>query len=82
MFGERSLIETIPFLAESFDQFRHLLDSLGDETLRTVALLKMEGRSHAEIAKKLGCVPRTVERKLRSIRDILSQEIADDAATD
>src|SRR5271157_4573430 len=28
----------------------------------------MEGHTNAEIAAKLGCVPQTVERKLRTIR--------------
>jgi RNA polymerase sigma factor (sigma-70 family) len=47
-----------------------LLDQLEDETLRTVALRKMEGFTVAEIAKQLDCSPTTVERKLRAIRSI------------
>jgi RNA polymerase sigma factor (sigma-70 family) len=47
-----------------------LLDQLQDETLRTVALRKMEGFAVAEIARQLDCSPTTIERKLRAIRAI------------
>jgi RNA polymerase sigma factor (sigma-70 family) len=54
--------------AQMADACRQLLGRLGDDTLRTVALWKMEGQTNREIAEKLGCVESTVERKLRSIR--------------
>jgi DNA-directed RNA polymerase specialized sigma24 family protein len=57
-------------LAEAGEEFQRRLDSLGDPTLRSVALGKLEGYSNEEIAERLGVVPRTVERKLRSIRSI------------
>jgi DNA-binding CsgD family transcriptional regulator len=41
---------------------------LGSETLRSIALWKMEGYTNEEIAAKLGCVRFTVDRKLRAIR--------------
>ena len=47
-----------------------MLDLLGDEELRSIARWKMEGDTNAEIADKLGCLPRTVERKLRRIREL------------
>lgn len=50
------------------EQCRTLLDELKDETLRQIALYRLEGYSAAEIAAKLGCVRRTVERKLERIR--------------
>jgi hypothetical protein len=46
----------------------HLLGCL-DEKSRSVALLTLEGYSAKEIAKRLDCVDRTVERKLARIRD-------------
>jgi RNA polymerase sigma factor (sigma-70 family) len=46
-----------------------LLNQLGDETLRTIALYKFEGYTNEEIAQKIGCVERTVERKMARIRD-------------
>jgi DNA-directed RNA polymerase specialized sigma24 family protein len=56
------------------EECQRLLDRLGDETLRSVALWKMEGYTNAEIAAKIGCVEQTVERKLRAIRTIWSDE--------
>jgi DNA-directed RNA polymerase specialized sigma24 family protein len=52
------------------EQCQRLLDRLGDESLRAVALAKMEGYTTEEIAARLGCVPRSVERKLRKIRQL------------
>ena len=55
--------------AEMQDRVRHLLKSLNDTELRQIALLKGEGYENEEIAAKLGCGLRTVERKLRQIRE-------------
>ncbi|MGD9127261.1 MAG: ECF-type sigma factor [Planctomycetia bacterium] len=55
--------------AKVVDDCHALLDELGDETLRQIALLTLEGYRTAEIAKKLDCVPRTIERKLARIRE-------------
>jgi DNA-directed RNA polymerase specialized sigma24 family protein len=60
--------------AQVAEEYRRLLDRLGDETLRAVARWKMEGWTNREIAARLGCVDHTVERKLRSIRRLWSQE--------
>jgi DNA-directed RNA polymerase specialized sigma24 family protein len=65
---------TPEFAAEMTDECRWLLDRLGDPTLRSVALWKMEGFSSSEIAARLGCVEKTVERKLRAIRQIWAGE--------
>jgi DNA-directed RNA polymerase specialized sigma24 family protein len=62
-------LEATPDLAAQMtDECRRLLDRLGDQTLRSVAMWKMEGYTNAEIARKLGCVEQTVERKLQRIR--------------
>jgi DNA-directed RNA polymerase specialized sigma24 family protein len=47
-----------------------LLDQLRDDTLRLVALRKMEGHTVADIARELDCSASSVERKLRTIRAI------------
>jgi DNA-directed RNA polymerase specialized sigma24 family protein len=60
--------------AQMTEECRQLLDRLGDSTLRSVALWKMEGETNREIAVRLGCVVQTVERKLRSIRALWSSE--------
>ena len=56
------------------EECQRLLARLPDESLRNVALWKMDGYTNQEIADKLGCVPHTVERKLRSIRNVWSDE--------
>jgi DNA-directed RNA polymerase specialized sigma24 family protein len=47
---------------------RRRLDGLADESLRQVALLKMEGYANEEVAARLGAGLRSVERKLMAIR--------------
>jgi DNA-directed RNA polymerase specialized sigma24 family protein len=65
---------TPEFAALVVDEFRELLRRLGDDSLRSVALAKMEGYTNKQIADRLGCIEQTVERKLRSIRKIWSTE--------
>jgi DNA-directed RNA polymerase specialized sigma24 family protein len=74
-----SLLSTEPspeLAAQMTDECRRLLGRLGDDTLRSVALWKLEGETNREIAARLGCVEHTVERKLRSIRGLWSAEEA------
>jgi DNA-directed RNA polymerase specialized sigma24 family protein len=61
--------------AQMADEYRRLLDGLGDESLRDVARWKMEGWTNREIAARLDCVEPTVERKVRSIRRLWSEEV-------
>ena len=61
---------TPEFAAMMADECRRLLAALGDETLRQIALLRMEGYSDGEIASQLDCSLRTVGRKLKLIRDV------------
>jgi DNA-directed RNA polymerase specialized sigma24 family protein len=56
------------------EEFERLLDRLGDDTLRQVALWKMDGATNDDIAQWLGCARRTVARKLELIRGIWSIE--------
>jgi DNA-directed RNA polymerase specialized sigma24 family protein len=63
------------FAAQMAEEFQILLDNLADVELRQVALWKLEGWTNEEIATKLDCVLRTVERKLSVIRQIWNQEI-------
>ena len=61
--------EPTPELAAMMaEQYLHLLGRLGDETLRRIAAWKLEGNTNEEIAARLGCSRRTVERKLGVIR--------------
>jgi DNA-directed RNA polymerase specialized sigma24 family protein len=63
---------TPEFAAQVVDEFRVLLGRLGDDSLVSVALAKMEGYTNKQIADRMGCIEQTVERKLRSIRRIWS----------
>jgi DNA-directed RNA polymerase specialized sigma24 family protein len=65
---------TPEFAALVAEECQRRLDRLGDAGLRSVALWKMEGYTNDEIAQRLGCVPRTVERTLRVIRGLWDQE--------
>ncbi|MBN2578131.1 MAG: RNA polymerase subunit sigma-70 [Pirellulales bacterium] len=65
---------TPAFEAQLSEEFDRLLDRLEDESLRRLALLKLEGFSNEEIAAELQCGLRTVERRLRGIRAIWNQE--------
>jgi DNA-directed RNA polymerase specialized sigma24 family protein len=65
---------TPAFAAQVAEECRRLLDRLGDDGLRRVAVWKMEGFTNDEIAAKLGRSRRTVTLKLEAIRAIWSQE--------
>jgi RNA polymerase sigma factor (sigma-70 family) len=62
------------FAAAAAEECRRLLESLNDESLRRVAVWKMEGYGNDEIADMLGCSRRTVARKLEAIRILWSME--------
>jgi RNA polymerase sigma factor (sigma-70 family) len=63
--------------AVTADECRRLLDLLGEPELRQIALWKVEGYTNEEIAARLDCVPRTVERKVRRIRLLWRHELED-----
>ena len=50
------------------EQFDHLLATINDPQLQELALGKMEGFTNSEMAERLGCSVRTIERRLRLIR--------------
>jgi DNA-directed RNA polymerase specialized sigma24 family protein len=62
------------FAALLADECSRRLRDLPDESLRTVAVLKMEGYGNEEIAARLGCGLRTVSRKLEVIRKAWTDE--------
>jgi RNA polymerase sigma factor (sigma-70 family) len=59
---------TPEFCAVTIESVRSLLNQLDDSTLRSLALMKLEGYTNEEMARRLGCSLSTVERKLRRIR--------------
>jgi RNA polymerase sigma factor (sigma-70 family) len=60
---------TPEFAAILAEDLRRLLEGLADDELRAIALWKLEGRTHQEIAEKAGRSLPTIERRLRLIRD-------------
>jgi len=65
---------TPAYAAEVTENLRRLLECLDDDGLRQLAVLKMQGYTNQEIAEKLDCGLRSVERKLSGIRTIWSNE--------
>jgi DNA-directed RNA polymerase specialized sigma24 family protein len=66
---------TPEFAAQMTEECERLLRGLGDDELKSVALLRMEGYTVEEIAVRQGCVARTVKRKLQLIRSIWEKEL-------
>jgi DNA-directed RNA polymerase specialized sigma24 family protein len=56
------------FAAMMAEECQRLLDALDDDSLRQVALSRMEGYTNDEIADQLGCARRTIARRLDLIR--------------
>jgi DNA-directed RNA polymerase specialized sigma24 family protein len=70
--------EPTPELAAQLaEEYQRLLEQLDDPTLQFVATCKLEGYTDDEIAARLGCVTRTVQRKLARIRRTWANEIRD-----
>ncbi len=61
---------TPELVVQMADRMEELLDALGDESLRDVALAKLDGFNNQEIAERLRLGLRTVERKLALVRAI------------
>lgn len=57
--------ETLAILDE---RLQERLAALRDDTLRTIAIMRLEGYANAEIAEQLSVSERTIERKLNLIR--------------
>jgi DNA-directed RNA polymerase specialized sigma24 family protein len=64
------------FEAQAAEECRRLLDKLDDDRLAAVARWRMEGYTTSEIAQRLACSPRTVERKLQLIQALWAEEVA------
>jgi DNA-directed RNA polymerase specialized sigma24 family protein len=71
--GLEDLIDRAPtpeFAAQLAEEYERLLARLPDADLQSVARWKLEGYTNDEIATKLGCALRSVERKLKVIRSL------------
>jgi len=65
---------TPEFAAIVAEDFQRLLDTLGDDDLREIALLKLEGYTNHEIATKVERSLPTIERRLKLIRHKWQEE--------
>ena len=57
------------------EEQQRLLGCLRDDVQRSIAVMKLGGDSHEQIAQKLDVTPRTVIRKLNLIRETWSKEL-------
>jgi RNA polymerase sigma factor (sigma-70 family) len=67
------------FEMEFLDWLDQLFERLGDDTLRGVAAMRLDGLTVAEIADEQKCSTRTVERRLQAIRLNWWEEVGDHA---
>lgn len=61
---------TPAFAAEVTEQLEILLMALNDSNLKGIALGKLEGYTNQELAQRMDCGVRTIERKLNLIRAV------------
>jgi DNA-directed RNA polymerase specialized sigma24 family protein len=66
---------TPEFAAMMAEECQRLLDALDDDSLRQVALSRMEGYTNDEIADQLGCARRTIARRLDLIRKTWTSDV-------
>jgi RNA polymerase sigma factor (sigma-70 family) len=74
--GFSQVVDSAPtpaFAAQAGEELQRLLKLLENDTLRQLALAKMEGYSNQEIARKLDMSISSIERKLRLIRQTWQQ---------
>ncbi|MDB4545003.1 ECF-type sigma factor, partial [bacterium] len=69
---------TPELLAEFADTSSALIEALGTDNLKDVALLRIEGFDDCEIASRLQCSRSTVQRRLVMIRKIWEVELFND----
>jgi RNA polymerase sigma factor (sigma-70 family) len=60
-------------LQELVDELFEKLNATGDERLSEIARLRLEGCSNQEIADKLGCAARTIQRKLHILERLWTE---------
>jgi RNA polymerase sigma factor (sigma-70 family) len=62
--------------ADLRDRLYHVLDACGDPALRRIIEWRLAGETIDQVARRLGCARRTVERKLRLIRKVCEGELS------
>lgn len=72
--GDEPSPEMVLMMQDSVEQ---LFSHLGVGQLRDLAVAKLEGYTNAELAQRIGCSERTIERRLNLIREKCQQELVD-----
>lgn len=67
--------EFAAMIGAQFEELILKLDRAEDPDLIRIAVAKMMGDSNTEVAEQLGCVRRTIERKIQLIRKIWETEV-------
>jgi DNA-directed RNA polymerase specialized sigma24 family protein len=68
-------VATAPDLAAMVgEEVQRLLNMLPDDDLRAIALAKMYGHTNDELANRMNCAVRTIERRLKHIRAVWREE--------
>ena len=70
--GDAATPEVLAIAAEEYQRLMRVLD---DDRLRTIAQCKLEGHQNEDIAERLGLACRSIERKLRRIRQVWETEL-------
>ena len=70
--------EAPQFVEQLTEQLMSVLTDLGDDNLKQLVILKLEGFTNAEIAEKMEVSERTIERKLNRLREHVGKEADDD----
>ena len=61
-------------LQDLFDHLMLALNAAGDDRLKTIAVLRLEGLTTQEIAAQLDCTVRTIQRKLHILERLWTSE--------
>src|SRR5262245_42489941 len=63
------------FEVQAVEECQRLMEMLRDRRLETIARWRLEGLTVREIAARLECIPRTVDRKLELIQTLWAEEV-------
>lgn len=77
MLGFAANEPTTEFAAQMAEELDHLRELLDDDGLAQIALYRLQGFTNADIATKMDCVERTIDRRLALIRRIWVESVDD-----
>ena len=69
---------TAEFATQMAEELGYLRELLKDDGLEQIAMYRLQGFTNAEIAGKMNCVERTIDRRLALIRRIWAESVDDE----